>query len=408
MRETFEDIVGDVMTMVPAASSDLARIWVNNSFRRIAERRQWSWLYGYTQIYIPAAYTTGTIEVTQFSDEVVGTGTTFLPSHVGRQLKIGGQYTIHTIREYVSADTVRIDPPYMDASASGLSFKIMQVYVTPPDDFHTWDSVISIDPARHRIHLDIDRAELDIRDPRRDRYGSNASILAFSDYSTSVSGEVDDVVHVSGTAAVEPTSSGSYTGVQRAVFTVEITSTGASGTAQFQWKKDGGAYTTGATTSTVATELQEGVYVAFPTGTYTDGAVFIIPVDADTSPGLPRYELYPHQTTEQVLPARYIRRYDDLEDSGIVIPRYIRGDVILEGALCEAATWPGPADNPNPYAQISRRNYHGDRFKEMLERLVVQDNEVHQQNIFDHETYAPLPWGTISAMWPDRNDIDWF
>ena len=108
------------------------------------------------------------------------------------------------------------------------------------------------------------------------------------------------------------------------------------------------------------------------------------------SPELPRYELWPHQKSTYVYPYLYVSRLTDLEDSGAVLPRYIRGDVLLFGALREAAAWPGTREVPNPFSNEYRLRYYNGKFEEEVARLEKQDDEIHTQDIH-YSCQMPYP-----------------
>ena len=63
--DTYLSIAGKVLLRCPLAGPLLARDWVSNSFRRLAERRAWSWLIKQSQFTTAALYNTGTVTVTQ-------------------------------------------------------------------------------------------------------------------------------------------------------------------------------------------------------------------------------------------------------------------------------------------------------------------------------------------------------
>jgi hypothetical protein len=416
MQETFRELTHQLLLTVPSANIELARMWVNRAFRRIRDRRAWSWKYRTTQIFVPEVVggagsdQTGEGAIIAFGDDLLTiNGGVFTPGMIGRQVRLSGDPHLVTIKEYLTPTQVRIDQPWLGADIIYGSYRIFLAYITPPEDFFAWDTVVS-SSSRQRLHLDVDRTEIDHRDPVRDRIGGWPSLLSFYDYSTSVSGVVKDAIQVKGSGAA-PVSSGDYTGGVSAVFTVEVLDS-----EHYRWRKNSGPWTSSVYIDQSLQHLQEGVYVTW-VPRYIQlpeplplppaaGDLFTIVAEAISSPGLPRYELYPHQTVRQILPARYIRYFGDLSDTNAVIPRAIRGDVLLEGALVEAAIWPGPSGNEiNPYAQVSRRVFHEERFTKMVEELAREDNEIHQQNLFDHAEFVPLPWGGgESSPFPGRDE----
>jgi hypothetical protein len=113
------------------------------------------------------------------------------------------------------------------------------------------------------------------------------------------------------------------------------------------------------------------------------------------SPALPRYEIWPHQYAAKCYPFMYEARWQDLNDTGAALPRYIRGDVLVEGALWQCAMWPGPtATQPNPYFNLTLAKMHQDNFTKAMYELERQDDELNDQ-IVQYTNYLNLPWAPI-------------
>lgn len=405
MLDTFSDIAGKVKLRCPAASIYLCRDWVNNAFRRVAERRRWSWLVRYGQFIAPAAYTTGTVTCTLGSTTVTGAGTAWTTDMAGRQFRIGVGRPIYTIAAVNNATSLDLDMVWGAPTIAATTYSIYQAYFTPPSDFK---SLITVwDPAFNwQLRLNVHQEEINAIDAQRTNTGNSWWVSA-RDYSSSYSGVVSSVVQAVG-AGPDPVSSGNYSGVNDALFTVEVTLGGASGVATYQWKKDGGAYTAGVLSDPAAAELQEGVYVYWPAAVvYVLGDVFIIRVSASASPGLPRYEFWPHQRSAYVYPFLYEARATDLEDPGAVLPRYVRGDILLDMALSEAAAWPGPsADQPNPMYDQRLAAYYGAKSERMLNELELKDNETSEIDAnYQMVTSLPyaIPWG--DSAWLQSHDV---
>ena len=122
-------------------------------------------------------------------------------------------------------------------------------------------------------------------------------------------------------------------------------------------------------------------------------------------PGVPRLELWPHATA-RVFPFLYEARATDLIDSGALLPRYIRGDMLLEMALAECANYPGTRDKPNAYFNRQTAQWHavqGERFINEAER---QDDETDMQDLMRQYSVPPalaVPWG--DAAWIQSHAI---
>ncbi|KKL49116.1 hypothetical protein LCGC14_2318710, partial [marine sediment metagenome] len=125
--------------------------------------------------------------------------------------------------------------------------------------------------------------------------------------------------------------------------------------------------------------------------------------DTVSTPPLPRYEIWPHVKQEYVLFFLYEVRATDLWDSGADLPRYIRGDVLLEMALAEASRWPGPsAANPNPGYDLRLHATHLAKVERALNLMELQDDEVWAQ---DYSRFTDLPFAPFDSSFMQRHDF---
>ncbi len=125
---------------------------------------------------------------------------------------------------------------------------------------------------------------------------------------------------------------------------------------------------------------------------------------ASSVPGYPRYEIWPHVETAMTIPYSYIAIPSDLGDSGALLPRFVRGDILLEMALAEAARWPGPsAEKPNPYFNLQLADRHEVKAELLLNDLETQDENIYQTVIeYQDMPYATLPF--IGGTWWQSHD----
>ncbi|KKM87468.1 hypothetical protein LCGC14_1268610 [marine sediment metagenome] len=125
--------------------------------------------------------------------------------------------------------------------------------------------------------------------------------------------------------------------------------------------------------------------------------------DTVSTPPLPRYEIWPHVKQEYVLFFLYEVRAEDLWDSGASLPRYIRGDVLLEMALAEASRWPGPsAANPNPGYDLKLHVTHLAKVERALNLMELQDDELWAQ---DYSRFTDLPFAPFDSSFMQRHDF---
>lgn len=125
------------------------------------------------------------------------------------------------------------------------------------------------------------------------------------------------------------------------------------------------------------------------------------------TPPLPQYEAWPYQYSDYVLPYLYESRPPDLQDAGATIPRYIRGDVLLEMALAQCARWPGPSrEQPNPYFNLALAMQHDKRAEFHVAELERQDDEVYEADVaYQAATALPYPFALGDARFLQRHAI---
>lgn len=132
---------------------------------------------------------------------------------------------------------------------------------------------------------------------------------------------------------------------------------------------------------------------------YRDTSVYFDGYTAGSA-GVPRYELWPH-APGYTYPYLYESFTYDISDPGIPLPRFIRGDMILEFALAEAASFKGTKDQPNPYFNMDVARRHDAHATEMLAQAELLDDETSMQDLMQQfgvpEGYA-VPWGSAAFL----------
>jgi hypothetical protein len=395
--DTFFEIWNRVMLRCPALGPKLSQDMAINAFRRLAERRRWSWLVKFGQFVTPTPTTAGTITVTQNSTIVTGSGTSWNNALVGQQLRIGLVNPIYTVAIVDSTTQLELDSPWGGISGSAQPYSIYQAFYTPPTDFHQF--ICLWDPAFNwQLYLDVQQPEINIWDAQRANIG-NAYVVSFRDYTMSQVGTLSQPVRINGSGAI-PTITGVFTAPANAIYTVQMTNSGDGGTAVYQWSKNNGPYTTNVLTDPAGLPqtLMDGITIVFPIGnTYISGDIFIVSATAIANAGLPRYELWPHQQANHVYPFLYESRPVDLDDSGAVLPRYIRGDVLVDMAMHEVCTWPGPSpDKPNVYFSLQNAEMYERRVEREVGLLEVQDDNVWQQDLTFQ--YPAMAWAMATPL----------
>lgn len=411
--DTFTTLWNRVLLRVPVAGPDLAQDVIRDSFNQLVERRQWSWLMKASAFFVPVYTRPGTVSVVGGSAVVVGVGTAFTGDMTGKQFRVGSiggsNYPTYTISQVTSPTGVVLDRPWVGPSLSAQAYIVFQCYFAVPPDFKAFYSVTN-PTANYRLNHNATQAELDSYDPQRAESGISYA-LAFYDYTKNLTGSIAPAIQVngSGPSPVSTTDLG-FSYPANSIYSITITTGGVVGTAQFSWKQDNGITAgSGVLSDPSPIALSNGVEVYFPAGTYVQGDVFVFSCSADTTSGVPRYELWPRPIDNSfVYPFLYEIKLPDLSDLQPQLPEFVakRGDVVLEMALAKLALWPGTADQPNPYANPATHNIHHAAAETLIYELEKKDDETAIKDLI----YTGLPymgpwrdgsWLQSHALYPD-------
>jgi hypothetical protein len=390
--DTLDSLVGRVQKRVGMLPDVfLVQEWITSAYNDLKNRIPWSFRRRQGQMVFYVPYTTGAVTINRAENTAAFSGGAVITTdHVGRQLRAGGNDTpILTITGLIDSTHVYLDQSWPSASVAAVTYEIYQAYATMPDDFDSFITVVDLQRNFQLDHWNHTADELDRIDPKRSYGGNIAYWMVLRDYAPDRQGTVTSVVQARGTGN-RPTAGGSYTGPSDATFTVEMTSASV-----FKWKKDNGTYTTGVAIDSVgdAQDLQDGVQVAFPsTVSYTSGDVFVVRAIAAYSPGTPRYEPWPHIKADEARPYLYLAKLPDLTDANAVLPRYLRGDVLVEFALAQWAMWPGTSDKPNPAFSkgLGLAAMHTTRAENMLVDLERED-QARETTDLVYDSWTQLP-----------------
>jgi len=129
----FGQLIGRVNGYNPSCSPTEVQNLINNVVRRIYDRRNWYGNFVKGQIISPGYYSVGTVSVVFGSPIVTGVGTTFTPSMVGQQLRLGFTSPIYTIVAFLSATQLQLELPFGNQSQTGTGYYITQFYYTFPN-----------------------------------------------------------------------------------------------------------------------------------------------------------------------------------------------------------------------------------------------------------------------------------
>lgn len=115
--------------------------------------------------------------------------------------------------------------------------------------------------------------------------------------------------------------------------------------------------------------------------------------------GCARYELYPYQTAARSYPMWYFRKGEILADDDVFIGQLANRakDVLVPGALSQAAMWPGVDGKKNDYFNLSLSRELEGKFREKISEMRTKDDDLYFEDCPMVEyAYSPFPW---SASW---------
>lgn len=169
--DTFSTMYRELRLWVPELPIFLAKKFINQRYRRLADMRGWAGLRAEGEFLINAAYSTGTVTVTRNSTTVTGSGTAWAASDVGRQFQAGNRAPAYTITAVASGTSLTLDRVYGGDTASGSAYRILDAYVTVPADFKRF--IVVTDPAQNwRLRHWVTQEEINRWDPARTYTGS--------------------------------------------------------------------------------------------------------------------------------------------------------------------------------------------------------------------------------------------
>jgi hypothetical protein len=177
LAETFETLWKRLLIYAPECPIPLAQEWINTAYSRALTRTNWAGLRAEAEFVIPSTYNTGTVTVTQNSAAVVGSGTTWTSSMIGRQFFTGGNGPFYTITDVPSSTSLTLDRTYAAETSAGSTYDIVLVYLPVPSDFLSFQSVM--DRSNNwRLHTNFRQEQLDTWDSKRSVTGTPTLLAA--------------------------------------------------------------------------------------------------------------------------------------------------------------------------------------------------------------------------------------
>jgi len=412
-QETYAELWRALQLHSPVLPTTLAQQFIRSRFRDVRRKRLWSWRIGQNQFITPDVYSVGLASATLNSPVITGSGTGWTSALVGRQFRFGAVAPIYTIIEVDSATQLQIDLPFGGVvPGSPTGYQIFLAYLTPPADFQDF---ISLKDTfnNYRLWLHLSQEELDTYDAQRSWSGTAYGVADYR-YSTSpTAGSVGAAVQVVGTVGdAAPVLFGTFSGRTNAVYSINITTGGPVGTAQFTWALNGGAPNGPFATAQSPFAMSNGVTVQFPSniGNYVLNDVFVSPCTPGFTAQIPMYELWPYCMSQRVYPFIYDKRFPDLDDPNGLVPPFIDADVLVKGALADVCRWRGSQTTPNPMYGLDTAMSFEKEFQMKVAEMEREDDEVYlvdvryQLNSWQGLGMAPMPFA-MGADWAQSHAV---
>lgn len=170
MLHTLHSIADWILRMNPSAS----REFVVDAARMVHDQicRHDLWNFRLAEGYITSVvdYATGTVDVTQDSTALVGTGTTWTAAMVGRHFRVSSGSPDYLIDAFTSATALELVAVYVGATAVGSSYTIRKKWYSLPWDFDKGEAFYESDGKKICRWRDL--YELEVEDPDADTQGS--------------------------------------------------------------------------------------------------------------------------------------------------------------------------------------------------------------------------------------------
>lgn len=412
--DNFNTLWNRLLSRAPLIGPALSQQLINDAWRQLQSKREWSWRRRHGTLAPPNLYQTGTA-TTHVADgtpqRIIGTGTAWTPDMVGRQIRIGGLLNpYYTITNWISATEVYIDQPWAGPEAVNSTYQILQIYYPMPEDFQDFYAIWSVKDA-YRLWTNVTEDELAVLDPQRANQGQTYAAV-FYGYQNNYQGIVGPAQQAvgSGSGPTATTTDG-YSYPANQTYVVTITNGGMLANATWTWKVLGGTASADQTMSGLPQDLSNGVQIYWPVdGVFVTGDTWVIQCQALASSGNILTELWPSPVfSPYVYPYIYFARPMDLTAARpqLPVPIASRGDVLLEMALAACARWPGNSnDNPNPYFSLALAKMHEARVFDLMIDLEREDESTGISLItYKDMDMAPAPW--MTGSWQQSHAPIW-
>lgn len=118
-----------------------------------------------------------------------------------------------------------------------------------------------------------------------------------------------------------------------------------------------------------------------------------------------QYELYPYSSSARNYPYYYIKNSGVVGDDSVFRgPLRDRTDILLYGALANAAGWPGDGEKKNTFFNLQAAERYEAKFQAEIARLEVRDQEIYN-TWFETISWISQPFFPVDSRFAQDHDI---
>lgn len=165
----FGQAIGQLVAWNPNVDLGMAQTMINDSLRKLIDRRTWYGLMTKGQLITSGFYSTGQVNTTLGSATITGVGTSWTTGLIGQSIRVGYTAPIYNIINVNAAtQTLTIELPFGCSFTSPSGYFITQYYYSIPNvkyiysmknlqlQYRMWTNmpqqfIETVDPARQRI-----------------------------------------------------------------------------------------------------------------------------------------------------------------------------------------------------------------------------------------------------------------
>lgn len=376
VQENFEDMVNHVLTYNPDCPAQLAKRRLNTRLRQVLDRRMWAGLLVRGQVIIPAVYTTGSVNVTQGSDIVVGIDT---------------GWPTNDLVDTTLTQAITLPGEYQDIRVSSMSGIEAGDWLTIGEDQDNLEFllVISVGTSAFKAkptmaHVSGESVRKSSLVRRQFRVGTTTSFYG-------IKGVYEDA----GITYLKLDLVWGHQDFSNSAYQIMKAYVSLEQNLRMVWSvvnnKQGWR---------LRLNMPQEVVNTYDTWRQTTGFVYMMVDYVPDEIGRFQYELYPSPSMAQAFPYIAYRTVPDMVEPEDTPPPAIPSHVLVHGALADVLKF-----NPkSPYYDPATAKEFGMQFEVDLQAAILADDSIYMQNL--QWAYSRYPFTQHGANYWQSHDVD--